>query len=62
VTTDNNHARTLHAGKNRGPLLAVGYWCENGCQGRIELREHKGSLFTSLHNEAPEHPDREMQP
>ena len=49
VTADED-ARELHAGTNRGPMVAVGYWCENGCCGRIELREHKGYLFTSLHN------------
>jgi hypothetical protein len=26
----------------------IGYWCELGCEGRIELREHKGNLFASL--------------
>jgi hypothetical protein len=45
-------AMALHGGKNRGPMLAVGYWCEAGCQGRIELREHKGHVFLSLHAEA----------
>jgi hypothetical protein len=44
-------AIALHGGKNRGPMLAVGYWCEAGCQGRIELREHKGNVFLSLHAE-----------
>jgi hypothetical protein len=38
----------LHGAKSRGPMLAVGYWCEAGCRGRIELRQHKGSLFLSL--------------
>jgi hypothetical protein len=36
-------ARALHAGQNRGPMLAIGYWCEEGCRGRIELREHKAT-------------------
>jgi hypothetical protein len=45
-----DEARRLHAGTNRGPMLAIGYWCENGCHGRIDLREHKGYLFASLHN------------
>jgi hypothetical protein len=31
-------------------MLAIGYRCENGCHGRIDLREHKGYLFASLHN------------
>lgn len=44
-------ARRLHAGTNRGPMLAMGYWCESGCRGRIELREHKGHVFASLHSE-----------
>ena len=48
-----NQARSLHAGQNRGPMLSVGYWCEYGCRGRIELREHKGHLFASLHNHPP---------
>jgi hypothetical protein len=30
-------------------MLAIGYWCELGCEGRIELREHKGNLFAGLH-------------
>jgi len=41
-------ATVLHGAKNRGPMVAVGYWCEAGCRGRIELREHKGNLFLSL--------------
>lgn len=48
-----NQARALHASQNPGPMLAVGYWCEEGCRERIELREHKGHLFASLHNELP---------
>lgn len=44
-------ARTLHASENRGPMLSIGYWCEEGCRGRIELRGHKGNLFASLHEE-----------
>ena len=48
-----DQARALHAGQNRGPMLAIGYWCEDGCRGRIELREHKGHLFAGLHNEQP---------
>lgn len=52
-----NQARALHAGQNRGPMLAVGYWCEEGCQGRIELREHKGHLFASLHSRPPLGPE-----
>jgi hypothetical protein len=34
-------------------MLAIGYWCEEGCRGRIELREHKGHLFAGLRNEKP---------
>jgi len=41
-------AMSLHGGKNRGPMVAVGYWCEAGCRGRIELRQHKGNVFLSL--------------
>ncbi len=52
-----NQARRLHAGQNRGPMLSVGYWCEDGCRGRIELREHKGHLFASLHNQPPLGPE-----
>ena len=36
-----------------GAMLAVGYWCEDGCWGRIELRE----VFVSLHPEGPGLPD-----
>ncbi len=50
TVTAGDEARHLHAGTNRGPMLAIGYWCENGCRGRIDLREHKGYLFASLHN------------
>jgi len=56
VTAESDEARQLHAGENRGPMLSIGYWCEDGCQGRIELREHKGNLFASLHNQAPMRP------
>jgi hypothetical protein len=38
-------------------MLSVGYWCEDGCRGRIELREHKGHLFASLHNQPPLGPE-----
>ncbi len=48
----------LHAGTNRGPMLAIGYWCENGCHGRIELREHKGYLFATLHEAEPAEPQK----
>jgi hypothetical protein len=51
VVVPGRAAMALHGGKNRGPMLAVGYWCETGCQGRIELREHKGNVFLSLHAE-----------
>jgi hypothetical protein len=51
VVVPGRAAMALHGGKNRGPMLAVGYWCEAGCQGRIELREHKGCVFLSLHAE-----------
>jgi hypothetical protein len=50
-------ARRLHAGHNRGAMLSIDYWCEHGCQGRFELRSHKGNLFASLHNEPPMQPD-----
>jgi len=50
-------ARRLHADQNRGAMLSVGYWCEDGCQGRFELRDYKGNLFASLHNEPPMQPD-----
>jgi hypothetical protein len=49
----NDQARQLHAGQNRGPMLTVAYWCENGCRGRVEFRQHKGHLFASLHDEPP---------
>jgi len=52
-----NEGRALHAGQNRGPMLSVGYWREPGCRGRIELREHKGHLFASLHNGPPLGPE-----
>jgi hypothetical protein len=52
-----SQARALHAGQNRCPMLAIGYWCEAGCQGRMELREHKGHLFATLHPTTAEQPD-----
>jgi hypothetical protein len=51
VVVPGRDAMALHGGKNRGSMLAVGYFCEAGCQGRIELREHKGNVFLSLHEE-----------
>jgi hypothetical protein len=54
---DDDEALRLHNGTNRGPMLDIGYWCENGCQGRIELREHEGHLYLSLHEEPLGVPD-----
>jgi hypothetical protein len=48
-----DQARVLHAGQNRGPMLAISYWCEEGCHGRVELREHKGHLYGGLRNDQP---------
>jgi hypothetical protein len=48
VVFPGGEAMCLHGAKNRGPMIAVGYWCEAGCRGRIELRQHKGNLFLSL--------------
>jgi hypothetical protein len=49
-------ARALHGANSRGPMLSIGYWCENGCCGRIELRQHNGQLFASLHM-TEQHPE-----
>jgi hypothetical protein len=54
--TTGDEARNLHAGQNRGAMLSIGYWCENGCQGHLELRNHKGHLFASLHNDPGHEP------
>jgi hypothetical protein len=54
-----SRARALHAGQNRGPMLAIGYWCVEGCRGRIELREHKGHLFATPHAPTGEQPDEQ---
>jgi hypothetical protein len=54
---ESHDAQQLHAGANRGPMLAAGYWCEGGCRGRIELREHKGHVYASLHSQPPGLPD-----
>ena len=44
---DGDDARQLHAGANRGPMLAAAYWCEGGCRGRIELlADAEKSLLT----------------
>jgi hypothetical protein len=48
-----DQGQRLHAGQNRGPMLAISYWCEAGCLGSVRLRQHKGVLYTSLHTEAP---------
>jgi hypothetical protein len=56
VTAD-DHGQWLHAGQNRGPMVAVSYWCEDGCQGNVQLRQHKGALYASLHSEPPRHDD-----
>jgi hypothetical protein len=48
-----DEARLLHNAQNRGPMLSIGYWCEDGCLGHLELRQHKGQLFASLHTAAP---------
>ncbi len=56
ITAD-DHAQLLHAGQNRGPMLAITYWCEDGCQGNMQLRQHKGVLYASLHSETPRHDD-----
>jgi hypothetical protein len=50
VTAD-EQAQRLHAGQNRGPMLAIAYWCENGCLGHVELRQHKGILYAGLHTD-----------
>jgi hypothetical protein len=51
----------MHAGQNRGAMLSIGYWCEDGCQGHIELRNHKGYLFASVHND-PAIPEEDRGP
>jgi hypothetical protein len=38
-------------------MLSIGYWCEYGCRGRIELREHKEHLLSSLHDQPPLNPE-----
>jgi hypothetical protein len=50
-------AMDLHGARNRGAMVALGYWCEAGCRGRIELRQHKGNLFLSLVEEPGFDPD-----
>ena len=57
VSGELDEALRMHGGTNRGPMLAVGYWCETGCQGRVELREIKGHLFVGLHDEPGGLPD-----
>ncbi|MGW4476075.1 hypothetical protein ACWENQ_40955 [Nonomuraea sp. NPDC004354] len=51
TASGSDEATTLHAGQNRGEMVSIGYWCEQGCRGRIVLRQHKGQIFASLHNE-----------
>jgi hypothetical protein len=56
VTAD-QQAQRLHAGRNRGPMLAIAYWCENGCLGHVQLRQHKGVLYASHHtDDSRQHP------
>lgn len=33
-------ATDLHAEANAGVMLAIECWCDNGCRGRLELRQH----------------------
>ena len=42
------YACMLHGGQNRGTMLAISYWCESGCGGRIELREHKRVMQSTV--------------
>jgi hypothetical protein len=51
VVFPGGEAMCLHGGASRGPMIAVGYWCEAGCRGRIEFREHKGNVFLGLRGE-----------
>lgn len=40
---------------NRGPIVTLGLWCEDGCLCYLELRPHKGRLFVAIRViEAPE--------
>jgi hypothetical protein len=58
-----HEARRLHAGRNRGPMLAIAYWCENGCLGHLELRQHKGILYASHHtDDHRQHPAEQPDP
>jgi hypothetical protein len=40
VTFPGVEATQLHGGANDGVMLAVELWCDNGCRGRIEFRQH----------------------
>jgi hypothetical protein len=57
VGGDLDEALRIHGGRKPGPMLAVGYWRETGCQGSIELREHNRHLLVGLHDEPERSPD-----
>jgi hypothetical protein len=40
VTLAGVEATYLHGEANAGVMLAVEVWCDNGCRGRVELRQH----------------------
>jgi hypothetical protein len=40
VTFPGVQASDLHAEANAGVMLAIEVWCDNGCRGRLELRQH----------------------
>lgn len=40
VTFPGVQASDLHAEASNGVMLAIEMWCDNGCRGRLELRQH----------------------
>lgn len=48
VRLPGGQATRLHAGVNAGVMLAIEVWCDNGCRGRIELRQHDDAVVLNL--------------
>jgi hypothetical protein len=48
VTFPGLEAVRAHGGANDGVMLAIEVWCENGCRGRIEFRQHDDVVVLDL--------------
>jgi hypothetical protein len=48
VTFPGLEATRMHGGGNDGVMLAIEVWCDNGCRGRIEFRQHDDVVVLDL--------------